>query len=241
MKLAVISDIHGNLEAFGEVLSDIDACRADAVVCLGDVIGYGPDPGPVIALLKLRAIPCVMGNHELAVVDPKHMEWFNPRARKSLQMTAEMLTARDMRFISSLKTSLVRHECRFVHGFPPDSVTTYHFQVAPDSLPRIFNEFSEKVCFIGHTHTLETIEFDGQSSKYALLARGVRELDKKHRYIINIGSVGQPRDGNNNAKYVIFDTVRHSIEVRFVAYDIDSVVRKIRAAGLPNEHGSRLF
>nr|MBC8363068.1 metallophosphatase family protein [Candidatus Desulfatibia profunda] len=161
MRLAVISDIHGNLEAFREVLLDIEGCRIDTVVCLGDTIGYGPEPEQALALIRQRNIPSVMGNHELAVKDPKQLTWFNPRARKSLKMTAKLLSADSIDYIMRLKPFLNDHRCRFVHGFPPDSATRYLFQASKEELIDVFNQMKEQRCFIGHTHTLEIVEFDG--------------------------------------------------------------------------------
>ena len=241
MRLAVISDIHGNLEAFKEVLSDIDKCRIDTVVCLGDNIGYGPEPDQVVSLIRERNIPCVLGNHELGVIDPEYLSWFNSNARKSLKITAQLLSAENMHFISGLEPALICYECRFVHGFPPDSATTYLFEISKEDLLNVFDQAKEKLCFIGHTHTLEIISFDGHTLKHSVLTKTTQTLHKDHQYIINIGSVGQPRDGNNNAKYVIWDRSEYSLEVKFIPYDINRVVQKIQAAGLPAEHGTRLW
>ena len=240
MKLAVISDIHGNMEAFTSVLADIDAGGVDEIISLGDNIGYGPDPGKVIQRIQERQITSILGNHELGVCDRKHLDWFNTAARASLQKTIQWLTDQDIRFISSLKNVLVRHECRFVHGFPPDCPMTYLFQVSDNDLQRTFSQIPEKICFTGHTHFLKMISFDGQHTEHQILTEGKTRLNREKRYILNIGSVGQPRDGNNKAKYVIWDTTAHTIDVRFIAYDIAAVVEKILTAGLPTIHALRL-
>jgi len=242
MRVAIISDIHGNLDAFRQVLNDIEASGINAVVCLGDNVGYGPEPEQVIRQVRERNIPCVMGNHEKAVLDCEHLNWFNPPARKSLQKTMTLLSEESFSFIRGMKSSLVIYESRFVHGFPPDSMDKYLFQASKDTLKQTFSEMKERFCFVGHTHELKLIGFDGKVSQHIPLLKGiVNNFHKDRKYIVNVGSVGQPRDGNNNAKYVIWNTSEDSLEVRFVPYDIAAVVSKIMAAGLPKVHADRLW
>jgi predicted phosphodiesterase len=240
MRIAVLSDIHGNHEALQAVFDDLNRHDIHSVFCLGDLIGYGPDPDAVALAVRDREIETVMGNHELGTMDPSQMRWFNPPARESLKITAGMLSKASLDFIATLKPSLVRFGCRFVHGFPLDSVKTYAFAVTDNRMCNTFNAMPENVCFIGHTHLLEIIEFGGQRLSRAPLPKGITRLSSDRRYIINIGSVGQPRDGNHDAKYVIYDTENLTVELRFIAYDIDAVVRKIIAAGLPEVHAKRL-
>jgi predicted phosphodiesterase len=241
MKIAVFSDIHGNMDAFQQVLRDIDQARIDAMVCLGDNIGYGPEPEQVMTVIRNAAIPSVLGNHDLVALNPDQLSWFNPLAAESLLKTIPMLSDASLSFMSELKTAIVRYGARFVHGFPPDSPTTYLFQVSAAHLQTTMAQMKERICFIGHTHELRIIGFDGQKLIRDLLCQGVTKLDPTHRYILNIGSVGQPRDGDNRAKYVIWDTVTNEINVRFITYDIEKVVKKIVAAGLPKVHATRLY
>jgi diadenosine tetraphosphatase ApaH/serine/threonine PP2A family protein phosphatase len=241
MRLAVLSDIHANLEAFEQVLSDIDQNAIDAIVSLGDNIGYGPDPNAVIALLQERRIPSVLGNHELAVISARSLDWFNPLARRSLRWTIDRLSSQSREFVSRLPAALVLHGCRFVHGFPPRAITTYLFQVSPQRILRACQRLSVALCFIGHTHDLEHVEYDGQGVSRHPLREGSIRLCLENRHILNIGAVGQPRDGDNRAKYVIWDDQTRILEVRFVAYDVDAVIRKIRAAGLPEVNATRLL
>jgi len=241
MRMAVISDIHGNLEAFKQVLMDIEKSDIDDMICLGDNIGYGPEPEQVVAMIKDHNIPTVMGNHELAVINQNCLSLFNPLARKSLLKTIKLLSEETINFISGLKPFLIRYDCRFVHGFPPDSATMYLFQASEDELLLTFKQMKERICFLGHTHRLEIIDFNGQIITSAPLTKSITSLDRDRQYIINIGSVGQPRDGNNCAKYVIWDSSNDNIEVRFIPYDIVSVIDKIISAGLPIEHAVRLL
>ena len=241
MRLAIISDIHGNFEAFQQVLEDIDRSGIDAVISLGDNIGYGPEPDRVVQQIRARQIPSVQGNHELALKDAEYLNWFNPSARKSLIKTRELLSDESLRFITKLEPFLISHACRFVHGFPPDSPLIYIFQASDSSKLEVFEKSAERLCFIGHTHTLEIIGYDGQKLEYHDLPEGLTGLDRNKKYIVNIGSVGQPRDDSNDAKYAIWDTADDTIDMRFISYDIARVVQKIHAAGLPEEHAKRLW
>ena len=241
MQIAIISDIHGNLEALQAVAADIETRGVDTILSLGDNIGYGPDPTAIIEFIQEKTIPSVMGNHEMATVDSDYLDWFNPMARRSLEKTIEMLSPKALQYISQLEPVMILDTCRCVHGFPPDSLTTYLFEISIDKLQQAFKAMQDRICFVGHTHILQIISFDGERITYDYLSKGLTTMKKDHQYIINVGSVGQPRDGNNNAKYVILDTDADTIEVCFVPYDIGAVVDKILAAGLPEAHANRLW
>ena len=239
-KMAIVSDIHGNLEAFEAVLSDIDAQGVSRIFSLGDNVGYGPDPEAIIQHLQARSIPSVRGNHELAITDPSELDWFNPVARESLLKTVEMLSPQAIEYIHQFPYCRVEENYRFVHGFPPDSPVIYQFQVSEEELGNLFSEMEEHIFFIGHTHYPEIVEFTNDTIRNVTLDRQPRQLSAASRYIINVGSVGQPRDGNNNAKYLLFDPSVLSIELRYIPYDIESTVQKILDAGLPKAHALRL-
>jgi len=128
-----------------------------------------------------------------------------------------------------------------VHGFPPDSPLTYLFQIPDDRIKREMEKLSEQICFIGHTHMLEIRSYDGQTCKSNSLEQGIMPLEKGKKYILNIGSVGQPRDGDNRAKYAIWDSSESTLDIRFIAYDIAVVVKKIETVGLLEEHARRLW
>ena len=241
MRIAVISDIHGNFDALMAVLDDIDKSRIEKVVCLGDCIGYGAEPERVIRTLNERGIPSTLGNHEQAVLEPERLAWFNPVAKESLIKTVTMLSEETLRIIECFPNALVTHGCRLVHGFPPDSVTTYSFELSPDDKRQVLDNLAERVCFFGHTHDLSMIAYDGHTLTEAPLDPEPVALLPDHRYAINVGSVGQPRDGNNNAKYVIWDGDSATLDVHFVAYDIAAAADKIIAAGLPEVHAKRLW
>ncbi len=241
MRIAVISDIHGNLEAFDQVLADMDESSVDASVCLGDSIGYGPDPEKVVQILRKHCIPSVMGNHELAIARPEHLGWFNPSARRSLLITRELISEGTLDYISLLPASLVIEGALFVHGCPPDSMTRYLLDFSERQLAGLFRRMEQDICFVGHTHTLEIVTFDGSRAIRSPLRQGTHSLREGFRYIVNVGSVGQPRDGNNRAKYVLWDNVENRLETRFVPYDARITAAKILELGFPGINATRLL
>jgi len=241
MRIAIISDIHGNLDAFEQVLADIDHSGIDEIISLGDNIGYGPEPDEVVELIQTRQIDTVIGNHELAVNQPKYMKWFNPVARLSIEKTIKLLSDRTLDYIAAQKPCSVRHECRFVHGFPPDSAMIYLFQIPEHRMQQKMEKLKEQICFVGHTHMLKMVSYDGQTCESISLKKGVMALEQEKKYIINIGSVGQPRDGDNRAKYAIWDISQSTLDIRFIAYNIEAVVDKIKNVGLLEEHARRLW
>ena len=241
MRIAIISDIHGNLDAFNQVLADIDRSDVNEIICLGDNIGYGPEPDQVIKMIEARQISSVIGNHELAVVQPKFLKWFNPVARESLKKSLLLLSDQSLSFISKQKSHFIFHGCRFVHGFPPVSALIYMFQVSEHRKRLALKNMKEDICFVGHTHILEMISYSGLSCDTSALPEGITRLEKEQKYIFNIGSVGQPRDGDNRAKYAIWDISGRTLEIRSVPYDIGAVVDKMKKAGLPEQHARRLW
>jgi predicted phosphodiesterase len=241
MRIAIVSDIHGNLDAFEQVLTDIDRSNIDEIISLGDNIGYGPEPDEVVKQIQARRIDSVIGNHELAVNHPKYMSWFNPVARKSLEITINLLSDRTLGYIAAQEPYRVLHGCRFVHGFPPDSALTYLFQIPNHRIQQEMEKLNEPICFVGHTHMLEMISYDGHTCDSSSLKKGVMTINNKIKYIFNIGSVGQPRDGDNRAKYAIWDSSQSTLDIRYIAYDIGSVIEKIKKIGLLEAHARRLW
>jgi len=240
MRIAVISDIHGNLEAFNEVLHDQIAAGVDAIVDLGDNIGYGPEPEAVVSLVRDRQIPVVMGNHEEVLLRPERSLHMNPTARESMDITQDLLSEETQAFCRSLPRSLTLYDALFVHACPPDSVTTYLVNPRPDRLARVFSSFSEPLCFFGHTHLLALHRETAGVVHSEKLAAGTLPLKPDTRYLVNVGSVGQPRDGNNKAKYVVWDSTDATIEVRYVSYDIKVTTDKILKLGFPEFNAYRL-
>jgi predicted phosphodiesterase len=239
MLVAILSDIHGNIEALDAVWLDMAPLPVDRVVSLGDVIGYGPNPEETVLSVREHDVLCCMGNHELGIVNATERAWFNSTAQKGLGLTASLLSSASLAYINTLPRFLCLAGARFVHGFPPDSVTTYLFQVGDPELASWFAQ-GEALTFVGHTHELGLACWTGTEVTRRDLKRENFMLDGRP-CIINAGSVGQPRDGNNNAKYLLWHTETGRIEVRFVPYDIERTVAKIRERGFPDYYATRLW
>jgi len=239
MRIAIFSDIHANLTAFNAVLEDCRQFRIDEMICLGDCIGYGPDPEAVVHKVRTLGIPAIIGNHELALIRPRFLKWFNPAARQSLETHFGLLSESSCAFIRQLPVMESRHGCRFVHGFPPQSATRYLFQVAEDRICRIVDRLSESIFFIGHTHDLRLLDIRKDTVHHLPLKPDETcRLDDGHRYMVNVGSVGQPRDGNPDAKYAIWDTGTRELTIRSIPFDRDAVADRIIALGLPARHAA---
>lgn len=239
MRILVISDIHANLTAFSAVLED--AKPYEGVWCLGDVVGYGPDPNECVERLRsLPGLKCVKGNHDAAILGEIDINAFNHEARLSLDWLASKLRVENRRWLSSLEEKLVFDNITLVHGSPRNPVWEYIMDVrtARDNMP----EFTTGLCMVGHTHipcifqmTNESLE----STRMFGMIPGV-SFTLDGRVILNPGSVGQPRDHDPRASYMIFDT-ESGVWVNYrVAYDFKAVQDRIRAAGLPVRHASRL-
>jgi diadenosine tetraphosphatase ApaH/serine/threonine PP2A family protein phosphatase len=233
----IISDIHGNLEALDAVLEVLDQAKVDRLFCLGDVVGYGADPGICIARLRDRKVPTVLGNHDAAAMGRMSVECFNPHARASVVWTRKQLTGEELRELGDLP--LVRRE----EGFTLVHATLHSPERFGYILTNLDAYFSfqlmdHSLCFVGHSHV--PIKFF-QSTPLSYNTDPVVRLDPAVKTIVNVGSVGQPRDRNPQACYAIWDSDEGSVRIERVDYDIDSAAQKIRDAGLPAILADRLY
>jgi predicted phosphodiesterase len=241
MKWAIVSDIHGNLTALKEVLMDSEKQGVDVCLSLGDNVGYGPEPEGVTDILQQESIVSIMGNHELALSDERYLEWFNLLAKTTVILTRQLMSQASLDYCEKLPLSIVVNNCLLVHGCPPSSPLRYIFEPPDSELIELIEEMEQPICFVGHTHGLEIIQYDEKSLQRIALPEGETSLSSERRYIINVGSVGQPRDQyNKHAKYVIYDDRRYTIEVRFVPYDVASTTSKLRQMGWPEFLAQRL-
>lgn len=240
MKLAIISDIHGNMEAFEKVWEDIQEQGVSHIYCLGDSIGYGPDSESVVRRVKELGFPHVLGNHELALVRRHERGWFNPIARKTLLQIAKTISKQSSDYIKTMPEVIQEHGCIFVHGCPPDQVKTYLFQLSDEELLPVMQGMEQPLCFVGHTHELEMVALNGETLERTTLGQNTYVLGEDKRYIINAGSVGQPRDGNNKAKYVLWAPKERLLTVRYITYDYKTTAQKILDQGLPEQYARRL-
>jgi predicted phosphodiesterase len=241
MHTAVIADIHANLAALEAVLADINGQQVDNILCLGDSIGYGPDPREVFAELRRLGISSVLGNHEYAILNRAYLERMNPDPKRSMEITLAMLSEEDTAQAASLAPVLVHNGVRLVHGCPPKSPTCYLFYPNARMLDRLFSSFPERLCFYGHTHVPSFFE-EGLPPEQGMEADlGTYRLHPDRRYIINPGSVGQPRDSISSlAKYLLWDQDKNTVTFRAVAYDVQRTVDRLRKLGFPSFNAQRL-
>lgn len=240
MLVAILSDIHANLEAFEAVVSDFEKRKPDSVICLGDLIGYGPDPEEVVRRFRLKGYRSVMGNHEVVLVDEGLLRWFNFQARENSLKTEQLLSAESLEYCRNLPKYLQYQDAVFVHGFPPDSVLIYLNRKSDRELLSFFKKADHNLFFVGHTHDLFAVCWDGEKIYREPFAQGICQLRDECKYIVNAGSVGQPRDGDNRAKYLLWDTETKRIEAVRVSYDWKTTTKKIIDRGFPESYAFRL-
>ncbi len=235
MKIAVIADIHANMEALEAVLADADNLGAAQFLCLGDVIGYGPDPEAAVTQVALRKTVTVTGNHDAALFDPPMLARFSREAQRGIEYARATLSAGTRLWLNLLPRTATVAGALAVHGMPPRSVSRYMAQCTRLDLRRIFTQYDEELCFVGHTHLLELVRLTPDGAiLVAPLLPGRMELPEGCRHICSVGSVGQPRGGGREAEYVLWDTENRAILARSVPYDREKTAAKIRKRGLPS-------
>ncbi|MCT4535614.1 metallophosphoesterase family protein [Halodesulfovibrio sp.] len=243
MRIAVLSDIHANYEALTHVLHDITHSFPDVseIISLGDIVGYGPDPELCVKAVQERGIISVAGNHELGVGRSKYRSCFNKQSIEVVDKTALMLSEQSLQYLRSLPLVLSLHGALFVHGLPPRSAFQYIWELDDERVLLKFSRFPEQIAFLGHTHELGLVRAANGVVERCDLHEGEYTLDFISRYMVNAGAVGQPRDGDPRAKYLVWDTESHELIVRCVAYDPAETVAKMKARGLPERYARRLM
>ena len=218
MRYGIIADVHGNLEALLSVMEALSG-KADQVICLGDIIGYGPNPNECCDIIKKNQIISISGNHEKAVLGEMPIAWFNPSAAKAIHWTRAELKLENIDFIKGLPPVLELDDFEIVHGslaYPAEEYLENIFVAVPT-----FNLMTKPVLFVGHTHRPLVLNY----------------AEKK---IINPGSVGQPRDGDPRAAFGLIETDTMTFEFHRVEYDIHTAARRVVQAGLPEDLAWRL-
>jgi diadenosine tetraphosphatase ApaH/serine/threonine PP2A family protein phosphatase len=237
VRYAILSDIHANLEALRAVLDDCRD-RADAVICLGDTVGYGADPLPCVELVAERAQAVVAGNHEYAVSGLLSLTWFNRFARAAAEWTQERLDEPHRAYLAGLPLVHELGDATLVHASPsqPDE---WEYLVTADDGFDAFPHFATRWCFVGHSHVPGAWSLGSAGPDHHARATSVRS-ERGRRYIVNVGSVGQPRDRDPRAAYAVWDVEAGQVDVQRVAYDVATARRKIVEAGLPRFLADRL-
>ncbi|HID86171.1 MAG TPA: metallophosphoesterase [Anaerolineae bacterium] len=231
MRYALLSDIHANLAALEAVLAHLDVETVDEIWCLGDVVGYGPDPNECIERLQELPHRCLAGNHDWAVLGRLALEDFNADAQRACLWTREQLTPASLRYLESLEERIVEGDFTLVHGSPRHPIWEYIIYLS--NARANFAHFDTPYCFIGHTHVPVIFRDRGSEVDIRPIELGVPLALGQERLIINPGSVGQPRDGDFRASYVILDVEAGTIEYRRVPYPVEETQRKMAQAGLP--------
>jgi len=230
MKYAIVSDVHGNLESLSRALSYVS--DGEALVSLGDVVGYGPNPNECVALLQDRGRHAVLGNHDLAAIENFGVETFNRAAREAIGWTQGVLDDASRAWLNQLPYELRFPDFLLVHGAP---VNYFEYILDKGTAARAFDRTDARIVFVGHTHIAEywVREPDGTIGHKHFQHGGELDLADEKRYIIDVGSVGQPRDLNPNPCFVRYDSERRRVEWVRYEYPIAEVQAKMRAAGLP--------
>ena len=234
MKALIVSDVHSNLEAFTTVIGDAETQRGfDEIWSLGDLVGYGPDPAAVIDLLREYPHQAIAGNHDLASVDKLSLEAFNSYAAAANTWTAGALDGDRRQYLIEQPLTLEIEEFTLAHGSPRDPI--WEYVISARAAIASFNHFDTYWCLVGHSHVPFICRADAQRGAIFMNPPlgGGYDLDEE-RLIINPGSVGQPRDGDPTASYMIYDSEEESIAHHRVAYDIEATQRKMRTHGLPD-------
>ena len=237
MRRAVLSDIHGNIDALEAVLADLRRSGIESVACLGDFVGYGAAPNECVAALKSLIEAGVVGNHDQASTGRLRLGGFRSDAAVAARWTDERLTPENRAWLIELPFSVVWHGIRLVHASPTEPDEWRYVLSVGEAIEEL-RGYPERVCLIGHSHVAGAFVESQRRVTY------VREpeiaIDPDIRYLVNVGSVGQPRDGDWRAAYLVVDEDRSVLQHVRVEYDVDRAARRILDAGLPPFLAERL-
>ena len=236
MRYGILGDIHGNYDALEAVLADIENENVDNLLCVGDIVGYGAEPSKCIETLRRLNCTTVAGNHDYAVVGKIGLQYFNDDAREGILWTRKHLSSEDFEYLVSLPITLEEDGYILVHGtlhLPEFFGYVLNYRDAE----LCFKAMHCRLCFMGHSHVPVTFSC-GEILNYSTSRRIA--LQNADKYLVNVGSVGQPRDHNPKAAYVIYDVEDKTIRVKRVDYNIESAAEKIRLSGLPIMNAERL-
>jgi predicted phosphodiesterase len=239
MRYAIIADIHANLAAFEAVLGDIEQQGGVAEIwCLGDIVGYGPDPHRCIELLRRYKHVCVAGNHDWAAIGKVSTSYFNPLAATACQWTAQQLSPKDIKYLGNLPLTLEKESFTLVHGSPIEPI--WEYVISTTIAAKNFDFFNSPFCLVGHSHVPAIFKDEGGSCLSNPFSPGIGLVLGENRMIINPGGVGQPRDGDARASYAIYDSEGRVIRLYRIPYDIGATQDKMMQAGLPIQLITRL-
>jgi diadenosine tetraphosphatase ApaH/serine/threonine PP2A family protein phosphatase len=237
MRVAVISDVHGNRHALDAVLAEIDAESVDAVWCLGDTVGYGPQPNECCALVRERADLCLVGNHDLVALGDLTVSDFNEEAAAAAMWTRTALTEESRVFLRSLASTAEASGVQLFHASARDPI--WEYVLSEEAARATFDLTSAPLVLVGHSHVALALTLDGGDVEGGV-ARGDTTIALEGRWLLNPGSVGQPRDGDPRAAWLLADLDRESATFRRVAYPIERTQAEMAEADLPHVLAVRL-
>jgi predicted phosphodiesterase len=240
MRVAIISDIHANIEALEAVLADIKRQKTDEIICLGDIVGYGANPNECIELAKSSCSLIILGNHDAAAIGLLSTDHFNVHAKIAIDWTSENLNADAKNFLRSLPLKENKYSQAFVHATPYEPNMWYYITSLEEAAFN-FQFFDTVFCFVGHTHIPIMIVLENEKEVYVHQSNEIKYTElKQARFLINVGSVGQPRDRNSKSCYGILDTDAQLFSYHRVAYDITKTQSKMRKIKMPDFLVTRL-
>lgn len=240
MKYAILSDIHSNLPALRRVLDECERLDVDSFLITGDVVGYGAQPNECCNIIRDLKATVIRGNHDEAAIKPGKEEWFTSAARACILWTREVLTAENREFLEELRPTHQLDGAHLCHGSlpDPDKYTTTAFEAL-----ETLQVMEEQICFLGHTHYAEWYTYRSDNrppSQHPRPEGGELQLQPDRQYVINAGSIGQPRDGNSQASFATWDKAAAVATIHRVSYDIAEAQERILEAGLPANMAERL-
>lgn len=238
-RFAIFSDIHANLAALKALLYEAESLNVDSLFCCGDVVGYGAEPNECCEMLRERGIAAVMGNHDYAALHPAESADFNPIARTAIQWTHDQLTPENTLFLSKLPFVLEHGILTFAHASPIEPKRWRYVLNLIDALD-LFNQSKGWVSFIGHSHQPFAIELDNGQMHVMDVESGEVKLNVANRYLVNVGSVGQPRDRNPRLCFVTMDMKTRILKFHRLPYPVALSQNSILLMGLPSELSERL-
>ncbi len=241
MRYAVISDIHSNLPALEAVVQALGGLRVDGYYCLGDIVGYGSSPNECCDIVSGFGATVLRGNHDEAAFTPGKELWFTNAARACIVWTRSALTDESLAFLKSLEPSHVLDGVTLCHGSVPDPD---FYTTTPREALLSFAVLRTPLCFFGHTHYAEWFRYDSlvdpMPEELMRPEGGVLHLEVGPKYLINPGSVGQPRDGNSQAAFAVYDADAATVEFHRISYNVSAAQQGILRAGLPESMAARL-
>ena len=239
MRYGIFSDVHSNLEALDAVINAYKKEAIDKYLCVGDLVGYATNPKACIEKVKALAAVIVAGNHDWACVDLFSVDYFNPYAKDAIFWTRRNLDDIDKSLLESLKLIYKNENFTLVHG-TLDNPRDFNYMTDGYIAEQTFRLLETNICFVGHTHVVGTFINDKLGQLHYRQDDSI-DISPGNKYIINVGSVGQPRDGNPKASYCTYDTDKKEVQIKRIDYDIQTARKKIIAVGLPKFLGDRLL